>query len=572
MSRITRRTVNGALVSLLLGKSSAFAALNAARFQPQTTDPLLFLNALEKERPSKVNPTVTGVTVPHHLLAADLIARGLWAASGNRYDRIILLSPDHFKRTTRIAATTEIGFDTLLGPVDVDLPSVQTLLQHQDFVEDSDLFVHEHGILAILPFIRHIFPEVPLVPLVLNAVSEIDSWNIVVELIRPILTPNTLVVQSTDFSHFLLPSIARLRDQETLNVIATGIPASIAALHQSNHIDSKAAQYVQMRLQSQYFHSSQVVIANRNSTEYGNSIGPSTSYVVSVFAQDSSVLSFLRYDDQDVTYFGGDVFLGRYFNEPLRSQKTIDEVIASIRHATGNGQLVINLEGAISSLPVVTDLPRRHIMDAALALPILEHMNVRAASLANNHSYDLGPVGIKKMIPLLSSVGIRPVQNMECLDVGSFRMIALNFVGDGDHRGYPVVKKTGDPNAPIDAVDRGRILRAEGAPPIVAFAHWGREYTSEAGELETAIAEDLARCGVTLVVGAHSHQASHLELTAEGQALMLYSLGNLLFDQTSPKGAGAMLEVRTFSQGTMAVRTFPIPNMYELSLAVARGT
>jgi AmmeMemoRadiSam system protein B len=571
VSRVSRRFVNGAMISLFAGGPGALAAQDASRFQPQVHDSSLFQKALEKERPAKVYPTVTGVTVPHHLLAPDLIARGLWAASGNKYDRIILMSPDHFRKTKKIIATTANSFETPLGLVDVHTASVQQLLTSEEFVEESDLFIHEHGILAVLPFIAFIFPNVPIIPLVLNTGSQIDSWNIIADLVRTVTTPNTLIVQSTDYSHFLLPGTARQRDQETLNLIATGVPASVATLHQSNHIDSKAAQYVQLKLQSEFFHSHQVVVANRNSTEYAPYVGPSTSYIVSVFAQDSSIPSRFKYDDHDLTYFGGDVFVGRFFNEPLRSQKTIDELVAVVRHAAGDGRrLVVNLEGAVSSLPFVTDLPERHIMDAALALPILKRMNVCAASLANNHSYDLGPTGIRNLLPLLSSAGVRAEQNMECLDLGAFRMISLNFVGDGDHRGYPVVKKTGDPSAPIDGAERARILRIEGAPPVVAFVHWGREYTSEASDLERAIAEDLARCGATLVVGAHSHQPSNLELTAEGQALMLYSLGNLLFDQKSPKGDGVLLELRTFAQGTIAVRKAPIPNMYEFALDAAR--
>ncbi|WP_316227174.1 MULTISPECIES: AmmeMemoRadiSam system protein B [unclassified Bradyrhizobium] len=571
MRHLTRRFVNGAMVSLFAGGPNALAALDSPRYHPQVHDASLFQKALQKERPAKVYPTVTGVTVPHHLLAADLIARGLWAASGKRYDQIILMSPDHFRKATKIIATTAIGFETPLGSVDVQATSVQQLLSSQDSVEESDLFIHEHGILAILPFIAFIFPEVPVVPLVLNTGSQIDSWNIVVDLVKSIITPNTLIVQSTDYSHFLLPGAARQRDQETLNLIATGVPTSVASLHQSNHIDSKAAQYVQLRLQSDFFNSHQVVIANRNSTEYAPYVGPSTSYIVSVFAQDSLILSSFKYNDHDLTYFGGDVFLGRYFNEPLRSQKTIDELVAVVRHAAGDGQrLVVNIEGAISSFPVVTEMIGRHIMDAALALPILKRMNVCAASLANNHSYDLGPTGIRNLLPLLSAAGVRAAQNMQCLDLGAFRMIALNFIGDGDHRGYPVVRKTGNSNAPIEAEERARILRVEGAPPVVAFVHWGREYTSEAGALERSIGEDLVRCGANLVVGAHSHQPSKLELTAEGQGLMLYSLGNLLFDQKSPKGDGVLLELRTFAQGTIAVRKVPIPNLYDFALEAAR--
>jgi len=45
---------------------------------------------------------------------------------------------------------------------------------------------------------------------------------------------------------------------------------------------------------------------------------------------------------------------------------------------------------------------------------------------------------------------------------------------------------------------------------------------------------------------------------------MVFSLGNLLFDQTSPRGSGALLELRVFKQGTVAARLVPVPNLFEL--------
>jgi poly-gamma-glutamate synthesis protein (capsule biosynthesis protein) len=102
----------------------------------------------------------------------------------------------------------------------------------------------------------------------------------------------------------------------------------------------------------------------------------------------------------------------------------------------------------------------------------------------------------------------------------------------------------------------------------VALVHWGKEYTSTSGEDEQAMAEALAACGVSLVIGAHSHQASRRpEPIAGGEALMFFSLGNLLFDQRSPYGSGALIELRAFKQGTFAVRVIAVPNLYDAAVA-----
>ena len=110
--------------------------------------------------------------MPHHLLAADLVALGFRAASGFRYKRIVILSPDHFHKTHKLFATTVRGFDTVLGPVAADTDAVRLLEAHGDMVEDSCLFDKEHGVRAMLPFLHHYFPEAKIVPVAMSVEGE----------------------------------------------------------------------------------------------------------------------------------------------------------------------------------------------------------------------------------------------------------------------------------------------------------------------------------------------------------------------------------------------------------------
>jgi AmmeMemoRadiSam system protein B len=550
---------------------SAFCATpkaETARFPPIPGAAELFTRALAKELPATARPLpVTGITVPHHLLAADLIARGVWAASGNAYDRILVISPDHFRRSRRPIATTRRGFDTALGPVDVDQAAAEVLINRADLVDDSDLFTHEHGITALLPFLRHVFPHTPAIPVTLGIGTSREEWDTAVALLKQIISPHTLVVQSTDYSHFLLPNVAQGRDQETLNVIAMDDPARIAGLHQPSHLDSKAAQYVQMRLQHDVFNAFAAVVANRNSFEYVREKARSTSYVVTVYATDSAALSSLVYPDQQITYFGGDVFLGRWFTAPLLSKSAQSGITEGVRRLTAGQPLVVNLEGVITAAPPIGVPPARHVMDDGLAGPILNAINVTVAGLANNHSSDLGRDGLAASEQALKARGIRALPHMTVADLGGFRLVALNFVGAGDFKGYPVARGSGLHGRGAGKSDLARLCKVPARPPLVALVHWGKEFTSLAGEGELGIAEELAGCGVSLVIGAHSHRASSgFEMIAGGESLMLFSLGNLLFDQTAPHGTGSIVELRVFKQGTFATRLIPAPNFYDMAV------
>ena len=104
-------------------------------------------------------------------------------------------------------------------------------------------------------------------------------------------------------------------------------------------------------------------------------------------------------------------------------------------------------------------------------------------------------------------------------------------------------------------------------PPLLAFVHWGQEYTTSAGAAEYAAAQAMQACGVGAIIGAHPHQAAaRIEALQGGEYQLTYSLGNLLFDQTAGRSSGALLELRAFRQGTYATRLIPIPNLFELGV------
>ena len=151
-------------------------ALAAAACPPGDADyPLfydsadLFDRAIDKVRdypPSNVR--LTGITVPHHLLADRLVALGFKAASGQSYKRIVILTPDHFRKTDKPFATTRRGFDTVKGKVATDVDAVSRLLKAGDWIEENCLFDKDHGIRAMLPFVKHYFPEAAVLPVAIS--------------------------------------------------------------------------------------------------------------------------------------------------------------------------------------------------------------------------------------------------------------------------------------------------------------------------------------------------------------------------------------------------------------------
>lgn len=555
-----RKALWFALCHVLLFVSSTVTAQDE-RYAPFYANADIFLKAIGEaaERPSAESDRhrVTGITVPHHLLAADLMALGFTYVSNRQYDRVILLTPDHFKRSKAPFATSRAGFDTVLGAVDVDSDGIERLAVDAALVEVSDVLAKEHGLRSLLPFVKHYLPTAEIVPIAISLDATIEDWERLVELMRLMVTERTLIVQSTDFSHYLPHSEAVKRDQEVLNILSSGSAEAVARLLPVEHLDSIGSQYVHMRLQRLVWNALPVVVANKNSQAYTTvEVAETTSYVVQVFhrAQEGKpVLDDIA--NQNVYYFAGDTLFGRNLTYLLADPRVAEVARTEILGITRFRPIVLNLEGVI--LDNVPDAMRLSTMTmpARLAIGWLHSLGVVAVSLANNHTFDMGPTAFAEMEDMLEELEIQALRQGETADIGPFRLTALTDFKNARSSEVDLVS-----SKLLDT-----LFDAANDPPLFAFVHWGREGEIEAAPREDQLSHALRMRAYAAIIGAHSHRASDsIEALAGGQMQRVYSLGNFIFDQTANVASGKLLEVRFFEQGTFFSRLIELPNIYDV--------
>lgn len=492
---------------------------------------------------------LTGVTVPHHLLAVDLIAETLFLASQQKVGRIVILSPDHYKRGTTPFSTTTRDFLTPLGRVRVDAESVRTMLR-EPLVTESTLFTREHGIQAILPMIARWFPDTPIVPLTLGVRSTREEWDKLLPVLRDIVKDKpTLVVQSTDFSHYLLQTVAKQRDAETLRVLAAGDAEAILKLDQPGHLDSKAAQWLMMRLQKEVWNAGGVVWRNRNAIHYGGHPDEpeTTSYITQVFSPDSlpgSAMPGARF------CFGGDAHFGRGVAVKLAKPAEAARIEKTILTATGGAPLIFNLEGVmIPETPANLAHPYQIAMPRDLTLEWLRRLKVIAVSLANNHSHDFGETAYQAMKRDLEAANIRVLENGRVSDLGPFCLGAATDVENTPEPAWKLLRPS------FFDTWKGR------EKPLFAVLHAGLEFATSPAIRERQIGSWMEKAGVELLMGAHTHRPSPgWERGAE--SLRWFSMGNLLFDQNDPRNTGGLIEVRLLDQGTWTARWLPLGNVF----------
>lgn len=502
------------------------------------------------------NRRLNGITVPHHLLVPDLVALGFRAASGFRYKRVVILAPDHFHKAERPYATATRGFETPFGPVSPDDDAIASLQRNAALFEDSCLFAKEHGVQAMLPFIRHYFPEARIVPIAMSIKTKRADWDRLAEALKPVVDADTLVVESTDFSHYLPQHDARRFDQQTLNLLAAGALDHIAALHQPQHADSVGALYVQMRLQRELFGAAPLVIANENSQERASDyVAETTSYMVVLFGNFAPGFRDPARPQDRTYYFAGDVNFGRSMKKVLLRDRVADDIVASVLSITRSRPLVVNLEGVI--LPNVPEA----IDDMTLAMPqdlaidMLKRLKVAGVGLANNHAFDLGPSGYAETTAALDAAGIPYFGRGEMLALPDIDIVGLTDIDTNGSRYSDLLTP--------EMLDR--LVQPDAGRPVVAFVHWGREYVSRPSEREIMLADQMRLRGASAIVGAHPHVSSdEIVPLAGGDVAEVYSLGNFLFDQTAARSSGSMLELRVFRQGTIFPRLIPLPNYFDL--------
>ncbi len=127
-------------------------------------------------------------------------------------DQVVLLGPSHRVAFQGIAACSWEAYLTPLGPVPLDLQCTGRLLESGLVTEFDQAHAQEHSLEVQLPFLQQVLEDFRLLPLV---VGDADPQQ-VADVIEAIWDgPQTLIVISSDLSHYHPYQEARVMDHET---------------------------------------------------------------------------------------------------------------------------------------------------------------------------------------------------------------------------------------------------------------------------------------------------------------------------------------------------------------------
>jgi AmmeMemoRadiSam system protein B len=162
---------------------------------------------------------LVGVIAPHAgYMYSGLVAARAFASLGTQirvFDRVLLIGPPHYVPVQAIAAPSFQTFATPLGEIEIDRAAIAALLDAGLVSIDDRAHAPEHSLEVELPFLQHALGDFRLIPLLVGDATPEQTASV----IDAVLDTRTLLVVSTDLSHYLDDASANINDLATAEAI-----------------------------------------------------------------------------------------------------------------------------------------------------------------------------------------------------------------------------------------------------------------------------------------------------------------------------------------------------------------
>lgn len=212
----------GALVTPQAGSTELRVPIGAGEFYPENGASLLTTVRkyfAEADTP-EITERVAAVVTPHaaYGFSGDVAAHAFKHIQPGQYDRVVILAPSHFAPVEGCSIPLTQAFVTPLGPVALDQEAIQRLansslidtrsLHYDPRSERRPTHEREFAIEVVLPFLQERIGQFLLVPILVGNLVDLDAdfredrLAVVAESLGKILNDRTLLVVSTDFTHY----------------------------------------------------------------------------------------------------------------------------------------------------------------------------------------------------------------------------------------------------------------------------------------------------------------------------------------------------------------------------------
>ena len=227
-----------------------------------------------------------GVAIPHHQLAADVMAQTLFQLRNNDYENIYILSPAHYDRSKAQISFIESPLKTATGTTGISPQDIGQLKSMSNTANGDAFISFEHGIGTPIPFIVSLWPKAKITPILIRSDAQKNDLDELIEFLDAKSDqPKTLIVESSDFSHYLTKEQADQKDLQTIETLKLDDPGKILDLNQPDNCDSINILYMMKSLQ-EVKKAKLHFYLNKNSQDYTKEPVTSTTSYITFFLSE----------------------------------------------------------------------------------------------------------------------------------------------------------------------------------------------------------------------------------------------------------------------------------------------
>ena len=173
--------------------------------------------------PSGSKRRIYGIVSPHagYVYSGAVAANGYYEISSIDFDNIVMIGPNHYGIGARVAIMHKGIWETPLGQIEIN-PSLASEISKYSGIVDFDDFAHsrDHCLEVQIPFLQYIKRnEFKIVPIVLILQDQETAINIGKSIAQTTANSKTLLIASSDFTHYESNSEAYRKDGELIKAI-----------------------------------------------------------------------------------------------------------------------------------------------------------------------------------------------------------------------------------------------------------------------------------------------------------------------------------------------------------------
>lgn len=176
---------------------------------------------------------IIGIIVPHagHVYSGQIAAYSFNSIRNLRPDIVTIISPSHFIGGADIILSDHSAYRTPLGEIEIEtelVDEIASILHKEHGITSIKVSRDpEHSIEVELPFLQHIYNEFKIIPIMIRNQNRKVAKALGYVVSEVLKDKNTILVASSDLSHYYNLIVANRLDREIINRISNFDPDKV---------------------------------------------------------------------------------------------------------------------------------------------------------------------------------------------------------------------------------------------------------------------------------------------------------------------------------------------------------